>query len=313
MTVYALNTLSNETIDGFFNGTSDPETLGTPSTNLVYNGGQWSDYSVHGLPGSDIVKGGQGDDNLYGDGGNDTIQSFYGYNYIDGGTGTDTLDYSWFGKQTTFNVTLGLNADLSTGHAFERNIISGFRFDDQFDSVENLKGSSFSDRLYGNSLNNSISGGYGNDLVQGRSGHDTLHGNQGSDTISGGNGDDLLYGDTGNDLLVGGIGADDLTGGLGADTFRFTSVADSTQDLLSQDLITDFSQFDGDVIDLQPLSATPFDFIGGLSFSGFGPEVRYGYSGGATVVQVDSNGNGSTDLEITLSGKIVLHASDFLL
>jgi serralysin len=315
MTVYPLNTLTsgNDPIDGFFNGTSQSETLGTPSTNSVYNGGQWADYAVHGLSGNDLVKGGQGDDNLYGDLGNDTIQSFYGYNYINGGSGTDTLDYSWFGKQTTFDVTLGVNADLATGHTFERDIISGFRFDDQFDSIENLKGSSFSDRLYGNSLNNTIDGGYGNDSLQGRSGNDKLFGGQNNDSLSGGNGDDQLFGGSGNDTLVGGLGADDLTGGFGRDTFRFTSVADSTQDLLSQDLITDFSRAEGDRIDLTPLSNTVFEFIGGLSFDGFGPQVRYGFDGGSTVVQVDSNGNGSTDLEITLTGKIALQSTDFIL
>lgn len=323
MAVYAQNSLSTKQVFGPFDGTSFSETLDlyldykNLSAVPTYRGGSgWNGYAIYGNGGSDNIVAGHGDDNIYGGSGNDSIKSYYGYNYIDGGTGTDRLDYSWYGQNTSIDNSLGVNADLSTGHTQAREIISGLRFDDEFNSIENLKGSSFNDRLYGNGIANTIDGGYGNDIIWGRSGNDKLYGGQNADSLSGGNGDDLLVGGSGNDVLVGGLGADDLTGGYGADTFRFTNIADSTQDLLSQDLITDFTQSEGDVIDLQPLSSIIFNFINMSGFHKDGtsfPEVRYFHDGSSTVVQADVNGNGSADIEITLTGSFTLHASDFLL
>ncbi|WP_193749966.1 calcium-binding protein [Shimia sp. SK013] len=52
-----------------------------------------------------------------------------------------------------------------------------------------------------------------NDVLQGGTGNDTLAGLAGNDTLSGGDDDDSLIGGTGNDRLLGGNGADTLLGG----------------------------------------------------------------------------------------------------
>jgi serralysin len=325
MSVLSQNSLSNETIlnNAMIDGTSFSETIDIylDVKNLLaiptYNGGAgWNEYEIFGLGGNDKIVASHGDDNIYGGSGNDSIRSWYGYNYIEGGTGSDTLDYSWYGQRTSLNNDLGVRADLATGNTQTREIISGMRFDDEFISIENLKGSSFNDVLRGNSVNNTIDGGYGNDAISGFSGNDKLFGGQNNDSLSGGNGDDLLFGGSGNDTLIGGIGADDLTGGTGADRFRFTSAADSTSDLLSQDLITDFVRSEGDVIDLSALTSVVIDFINTSAFSGDGtlvPEVRYFHDGNSTVVQVDTNGNAITNIEFTMTGVYTLNEFDFIL
>ena len=89
--------------------------------------------------------------------------------------------------------------------------------------------------------------GITNDTVffNGNDGDDILDGSAADTSIvaSGGNGDDILIGGSGSDILDGGPGNDTLTGGPGADTFVFATGYNS-------DTITDFSQTDGDKIDL---------------------------------------------------------------
>ncbi len=67
-------------------------------------------------------------------------------------------------------------------------------------------------------------------------------------SISGGVGDDFISGNDQADILRGGAGHNRLTGGAGADRFQF-------EPNNSQDVITDFSLSDGDVIDLNDVFA----------------------------------------------------------
>lgn len=69
---------------------------------------------------------------------------------------------------------------------------------------------------------------------------DFLVGEDSADLIDGGEADDLLFGNGGNDTLIGGEGADTLRGGEGADRFV----------LDGDDVISDFSVADGDILDL---------------------------------------------------------------
>lgn len=71
---------------------------------------------------------------------------------------------------------------------------------DKYDSIENLVGSNFGDKLWGTT---------------------------GANNITGGNGSDLLHGYSGNDVIYGGAGADQLYGGYGADKFTFRALSDS--------------------------------------------------------------------------------------
>jgi hypothetical protein len=89
----------------------------------------------------------------------------------------------------------------------------------------------------------------------------------------------------------------------------------------ARDQIVDFSVAPGedDRIDLSAIDAgaAPGDqaliYRGGAAFTAGGAgEVRHVVLGGSTFVQVDANGDGTTDLTIRLVGAPVLTAGDFV-
>jgi serralysin len=108
------------------------------------------------------------------------------------------------------------------------------------------------------------------------------------------------------------MGTDTLTGGTGADHFIFYSSTEMGG-LSTPDRITDFSQAEGDVIDISTFSGTyAFRGDGGL-LSGGGKQITYHFGGGDTVIEGDSNGDGVADFRLLLTGNIPLTANDFLL
>jgi len=110
---------------------------------------------------------------------------------LDGRLGSDTLDYSAWGK--------GVAVNLSSGTATVVGAVA---------NVENATGGSGKDTLVGNA---------GNNILRGGGGIDSLKGNLGDDILIGGSGDDLLQGGDGRDILIGGIGVDKLHGGAADD------------------------------------------------------------------------------------------------
>ncbi len=165
------------------------------------------------------------------------------------------------------------------------------------------------DQLTGSSIADGLDGGAGNDKLRGGDGADDLYGESGHDTLKGGDGEDYLDGGKGRDKLTGGNGADLLHGGKGRDKFIQTKVEQSTPD--APDTILDFAQ-GKDLIDLQKIDDL-YRFIGQRDFTGRAGQVRYEYDRGNTVVEGDTDGDGTADLAITLTGKIALTADDFLL
>ncbi|MEM9972161.1 MAG: M10 family metallopeptidase C-terminal domain-containing protein, partial [Pseudomonadota bacterium] len=97
----------------------------------------------------------------------------------------------------------------------------------------------------------------------------------------------------------------------GNDTFVYKQV-DNSPNSGDRDTIADFTAGE-DVIDLSALFGSGASFIGTAGFSGGGAEVRFfvGGNGNANVV-VDSDGDGSADLRITLSDVSVLSEDDFV-
>lgn len=163
-------------------------------------------------------------------------------------------------------------------------------------------------------------GGNGNDTLYGYNGNDTLSGGNGVDKLYGGAGNDTLKGDAGNDRLEGGAGADKLYGGAGADTFVFLSVKDSTVAASGRDTIFDFSQKEGDRINLKVIDADTtlandqaFTFIGNKAFSKDAGELRYVKTGGVTYIQGDVNGDGKADFMIGVDASINFTKADFIL
>ncbi|MEO5374344.1 MAG: cadherin-like domain-containing protein, partial [Alphaproteobacteria bacterium] len=206
------------------------------------------------------MRGGAGNDTLVSTGDHNRLRSGSGDdllvvdspdgNRIDGGDGTDTVDYT---GTTAINVTLRDHGEAHVnGPGKSKDILSG---------IENIFGGEAADVIGGNGADNTLGGDGGNDTLSGGGGNDTLIGGAGADTLDGGTGNDTasyagsgagvavslatgvgsggdaegdrlsgienligsafadtLTGDAGANLLSGGAGDDTLNGGAGADT-----------------------------------------------------------------------------------------------
>ena len=159
----------------------------------------------------------------------------------------------------------------------------------------------------------------GNDSLQGGALNDILNGDAGIDALLGQAGNDTLDGGSGNDIVDGGTGRDFLTGGDGADRFRFDDGDYSGTSAVNSDRIFDFSQAQGDLIDLSRTDAISggaddaFTFIGTAAFSSTAGELRYEQGGAFTLVTGDTDGDGNADFAIRLDGLVTLTGGDFVL
>ncbi len=135
--------------------------------------------------------------------GDDVIIASSSAERVNGGAGSDTVDYSG----STDGVSVDLAAKRGTGGA------EG----DQYHSIENVVGSSLDDEISGDSGSNTLSGGGNDDYLFGDGGADTLIGGDGDDQIDGWDGDDILSGGEGSDILSGDSGNDQIDGGNGTD------------------------------------------------------------------------------------------------
>jgi Ca2+-binding RTX toxin-like protein len=212
--------------------------------------GRAGDDVLRGGGGNDRIEGGDGADDLYGDAGDDTLYDSSlpdasVQQIIDGGSGTDTADYSLYSQ----NIYL----DLRNGIGGVGNLT--------LVSIENLTGTAFDfDTLIGNAGSNVLYGLGGSDTLRGEGGDDVLRGGAGADQLNGGAGTDtasyydgtigvnvdLFYGtasggdaagDTtvsienvtgsqGNDKLNGTVGANTLAGWGGDDLLSGQAGAD---------------------------------------------------------------------------------------
>ncbi|MHC4501649.1 MAG: hypothetical protein ACYS21_21385 [Planctomycetota bacterium] len=112
---------------------------------------------------------------------------------IDGGGGTNTLDYSDY----TSDVDVDVDADAATGTGGILNI-------------QNVTGGAGNDSLIGDGAANSLIGGPGNDMLTGGQGGDTLDGGDGADTLAEIRDADFIL--TDGALSIGGEGTDALFG-----------------------------------------------------------------------------------------------------
>lgn len=140
---------------------------GTSRTDLIY-GSAGHDFLSGGSGGSDQIYGLQGDDFLSGRG--------FGV-FFHGGSGIDTVDYQ--------SAAMAVSASLTVQRG-----VGGAASSHSYSSIENLSGSTHSDRLYGNSHANLLAGWGGHDRLEGAGGDDVLFGGAGSDTLLGGSGID---------------------------------------------------------------------------------------------------------------------------
>lgn len=238
-------------------GGAGNDTINSGDGNDTVYGGTGNDR-IDNWAGNDLVYAGDGDDTadtstgsdtIFMEGGNDVVLQWdnSGTGLLDGGTGTDTLDFVNWQSSSGTNVTIGAAGAGSFTHSvtgttgtftgFE--VISGTAFADTINGSGNtqsmtligeggndtLTGGSAADTLQGDDGNDSLSGGDGNDSLTGGLGNDTIFFGAGNDTAFGGDGDDLFDdaggapAGTGNNLIYGGLGNDFSWDGSGNDTF----------------------------------------------------------------------------------------------
>jgi len=211
--------------------------------------------------GNDRVHGDDRDNHLQTLAGNDELYGDAGVDILDGGAGSDRVNY--------WDAAAGVVVDLQNDEATD----DGDGGTDIYIDIENIYGSNHADSIIGDDNNNELRGRNGDDVFIGGSGVDTLYGDDGSDTVDystqagvtgvavrlsgssfstvsitgddddsirdienviGSSGDDVLAGDTldnhlqglgGNDLLSGAQGDDILDGGTGINTVTYDDVS----------------------------------------------------------------------------------------
>ncbi|MEM8590573.1 MAG: hypothetical protein AAGG65_21160 [Pseudomonadota bacterium] len=198
--------------------------------------------------GKDTITPGDGDDVVRAGGGDDLIIAGEagGNDFLDGGPGTDTVDYR--SLTATEPVVIDLrpldrSADSAASALLTLNNLAAntpvglanggpWVDTDVLISIENATGGMGNDTLIGDANNNVLKGGdgtsTGNDSINGNEGRDFLSGFDGEDTLSGGDDNDLLEGGTGNDTLEGGFGFDRMILAGNQTDYRVTSNGDGT-------------------------------------------------------------------------------------
>ena len=137
-------------------------------------------------------------------------------------------------------------------------------------------------------------------------------GNLHANRLTGNSAFNTMSGQDGSDVLIGMGGNDRLTGGNGAEHFVFVSRASGI------DTITDFNELaggaeQGDRLRFEGIGVGVFTYLGTGAFTGGSNNSEARVSGNQ--VLVDSDGNGSADITILLSGltsAAQLAASDFV-
>lgn len=324
-------------------GSLDRNGGGNASNNLML--GNSGNNVLRGFAGNDTLTGGDGNDSLFGGTENDSLSGDAGNDLLTGEAGDDTLN----GGDGNDTLTGGGGADSLVGgigndlYVVDDNLDTVVELSGEgIDRIQTTYGSlvlpgeveelqllgSLDRNGGGNALNNLMLGNSGNNVLRGFAGSDTINGGAGNDTLQGGtegdfiwggadndsilgeDGSDGLHGDDGNDTLTGGAGVDSLWGGANADRFVFGAGA-SGVGAGNRDIIADFSQGDGDLIDFAAY-APGASFVGAGAFTGGGAEIRYFQSGGVTIVEVDANADTTADCQIQLAGLFTLVGGDFV-
>jgi serralysin len=291
-------------------------------------------------------------ENLTGSTFDDTIIASAANNIIDGGNGIDTVSYAASTVAVTVILTTK-DAQNTGGSGMDalRNIenLIGSQYDG-----DSLTGDAGNNILNGGTGVDTLTGGNGNDtyivdnlrdlVIETNSAKtqiDTVQssvnftlgnnienlqltditsssisgtGNVLNNSLTGNAASNMLIGGDGNDTLNGGAGKDTLQGDLGADWFSFSLLGDSK--VSDPDVISDFSQTQKDKIDLSlpTFYESTFKFIGNAAFGSIAGQLRFATDAGNTLVMGDTDGNGTADFAIQLTGVTTpMVAADFIL
>jgi trimeric autotransporter adhesin len=324
------------------------------TTNLSGTGNALANR-LTGNAGANALSGGDGNDTLDAGTGNDTLNGGLGNDSMIGGAGDDLFivdaasdivsEASASGNDTVqASVTYTLAANVETLELTGSAAINGTG-----NTLANtIRGNGAANLLSGGTGNDTITGGGGNDTLVADAAGDvlieaagegidlvqssvnwtlgaefenlTLSGTSGlsgtgsalANVLTGNSGANVLSGLDGSDTLIGGGGNDSLNGGNGADQFVFTSTASGV------DVIADFNELngggeEGDVLRFDALRVGTFVYRGTSAFTGGSDNSEARVSG--SQVLVDTNGDGTADITITLTGLTAatqLATSDFV-
>ncbi|MGE0180708.1 MAG: beta strand repeat-containing protein [Parvularculaceae bacterium] len=214
-------------------------------------GGSAGDAIVGSESIANFIDGGSGADTLYGLSGNDTIKGGASGDILNGGEGVDTVDYS----DATTKVTVRLWNQTATGDVATGDALTGF---------ENVLGGSGGDAIVGSDgVANFINGAAGNDVLYGLSGNDTIRGGIGADTMDGGTGFDTL----------------DYSDATGKVTVRLWNQT-ATGDIATGDALTGFENVVGGSAGDAIVGA---DTVANKLFGGAGDDTLFGLSGNDTI------------------------------
>lgn len=136
----------------------------------------WGDTDT--LSNIERIRGSNFDDDLTGDGNRNQFKPLDGTDIIDGGAGSDTVDYA---DEVPNGGFRGVNVDLAAGTATD-----AFGNTDTLISIEEVVGTELDDVLLGNNDDNYLEGREGDDELRGFGGFDELRGGQGNDILDGG-------------------------------------------------------------------------------------------------------------------------------
>jgi len=301
----------------FLNGTGSTASGGDGNDRIIGTAG--ADTISTGL-GNDIVNGGDGYDTIDGGAGNDTLSSGHNGSEITGGLGTNTLTGSnYLTLNNVVQIDTAVYAGTQASYTITQNAdytytVAGTGLSDTLTNMDQLKflnngGAATFYQLGRSALLN----GTGS-TASGGDGNDQIIGTAGADTISTGLGNDIILAGGGNDILVGGAGTDTLTGGLGSDIFRYTAATDSI--VGAGDVISDFNATNVDVINLQGLQTGAWNgtvatfATAGAVFANTGV-TQIAFNNTSGLLQIDANGDGVADMDVTLTGVTALDVTDF--
>jgi len=211
---------------------------------------------ITGNDGNNILNGAWGSDLLIGGAGNDTFMDDQGLDEMRGGLGDDVYYIDNTKDKAVENKDEGYDLVYTS-------VDYQLRHSSQFTEDLVLQGTDDID-------------GTGNGQVN------VIKGNDGDNVLNGAYGDDILIGGAGDDVFMDDQGADTMTGGLGAD--RFSIVMYEANKV---DTITDFSQAEGDILDIaailsgyDALSDALADFVE-IVDNGADTTIRVDVDGGA--------------------------------
>jgi len=174
----------------------------------------------------EVIWAGTGDDTFWG---TDAFRLT-----VDGGAGSDTIDFSAgfydlsdFGKWVV-DIDQGFSVNSGTSFIYGdytnlENVVSFDKVAVKLigNSADNtLTASVYDDEVMGELGDDVILGRDGNDRLFGGDGYDSVYGGVGDDTLDGGGGVDHLFGESGIDAIAGGGGADFVNGGGGNDSLN---------------------------------------------------------------------------------------------